>query len=82
MSPVRRANRNETMRRFQLTPSEDNRLANALRACEEIFNEDVLPGDAELMAPSDFYAAMAPGPSRTWSTAHGDEARLFPYLAA
>ncbi|WP_163152360.1 hypothetical protein [Bradyrhizobium uaiense] len=53
------------MRHFQLNPSEDNRLANALRACEEIFNEDVLPGDAELMAPSDFYAAMAPGPSRT-----------------
>ena len=73
---------NETRRVSELNLAEDNRLANALRISEEVFNADVLPRDAELMAPSDFYAAIASGPSRTRPTLRDEEVRLFPYLAA
>ncbi|MBW7961413.1 hypothetical protein [Bradyrhizobium sp. BR 10261] len=82
MSPVKQASRNETRRCFQLNFAEDNRLANALRVCEAIFSEDVLPCHAELMAPSDFYAAIASGPSRTRPTAKDEELTLLPFLAA
>ncbi|OPY97827.1 hypothetical protein A5906_36875 [Bradyrhizobium sacchari] len=71
-----------TKRRFQLNPAEDNHLSKTLRVCEEIFNADVLPCDAELMAPSDLYAAITSGPSRTLPTTESEGARPFPYLAA
>ncbi|KRQ08255.1 hypothetical protein AOQ71_22440 [Bradyrhizobium manausense] len=82
MSPVKQANRNETRHCLQLNFAEDNRHANALRVCEALFSEDVLPGDAKLMAPSDFYAAIASGPSRTRPTARDEEVALLPFLAA
>ncbi|MDA9430223.1 hypothetical protein [Bradyrhizobium sp. CCBAU 51627] len=68
--------------RFQLDLAEDNGLANALRIRDELFSSDVLPADAKLMAPSDFYAATALRPSRTRPTAGAERARRFPYLAA
>jgi len=73
---------NATKRRFELNLAEDDDLASAMRVCEETFNADVLPRDVELMAPSDFYAAIASGPSRTRPTTRGEGARLLPYLAA
>jgi hypothetical protein len=70
-------------RPFLLDLAEDNGPANALRMLEETFNADVLPRDAELMAPSDFYAAISSGPSRgRKQTSDDDRARPFPYLAA
>ncbi|QPF88647.1 hypothetical protein [Bradyrhizobium commune] len=35
----------------------DQNLANALRRCEDTFNEDVLPRDARLREPREFYSA-------------------------
>jgi hypothetical protein len=67
-----------TKRRFQLNPAEDHHLAEALRLCEEIFNADVLPCDAEPKGPSDLYAAIAFGPSRTLPSTESEGPRLFP----
>lgn len=39
----------------------DENLANALRRCEDAFNEDVLPLDAKLSEPREFYAAVEMG---------------------
>ncbi|WP_426419693.1 hypothetical protein [Bradyrhizobium genosp. A] len=39
----------------------DENLANALRRCEDAFNEDVLPLDARLREPREFYAAVDMG---------------------
>lgn len=36
----------------------DENLANALRRCEDAFNEDVLPLDARLHEPREFYATV------------------------
>ncbi|MBR1133065.1 hypothetical protein [Bradyrhizobium iriomotense] len=71
-----------TKRSFRLNPAEDDGLANALRVCEETFNADALPQGIELMAPCDFYAAIAFGRSRTRPRARDEGVRLFPYLAA
>ena len=57
-------------------------LAGALGLAEAPFSEDVLPCDAELMAPADFYAALASGPRRTRTTATAERIRFFPCLAA
>ena len=62
MSSLKEATRIKTNCPFQLDLAEDNGLANALRTREETVNADLLPRDAELMAPSDFYAAIASGP--------------------
>ena len=82
MSSLNEATRINTNCPFQLDLAEDSGLANALRTREETFNADVLPRDAELMAPSDFYAAIASDPSPSRPTTRGEGARLFPYLAA
>ncbi|WFU74908.1 hypothetical protein [Bradyrhizobium sp. CB2312] len=82
MSSLKDANRDETGRAFQLDPTGENELANALRVREETFSSDVLPHDAELIAPSDFYAPIVSGPPRTRPTTKADRAALFPYLAA
>ncbi len=83
-----KANRlNETRRHFQLNLAGDGGLANTLRIRDGIFNADVLPRDPELMAPSDFYAAIVlgslrvPKRARKQTTEEGG-ASLFPYLTA
>ena len=83
MSSLEKANRsNLTRHRFQLDLAEDIGLVDALRRAEESFSSDVLPRDAELMAPRDFYAALASRPQRIRPTTGAERARLFPYLAA
>jgi|GEM_PF-3679407 len=82
MSSRKEATQIKTNRPFQLDLAEDDHLANALRMSEAVFNEDVLPRDAELMAPSDFYAAIASRPSHTSPTTRDERLRLFPHLAA
>ncbi|MGY4625500.1 hypothetical protein [Bradyrhizobium sp. USDA 4486] len=82
MSSLKEATRFKTNRPFRLDLAEDNGLTNALHIREATFNEDVLPRDAELMAPSDFYAAIASDPSPPRPTTRAEGARLFPYLAA
>jgi hypothetical protein len=83
MSSLKEAARFRTNRPLQLDLAEDNSLANALRRREETFNADVLPSNAELMAPTDFYATLAFGQSRGLKqTTEGQMARPFPYLAA
>ncbi|MGY3609787.1 hypothetical protein [Bradyrhizobium sp. Leo121] len=71
MAVVEETRLKETRRVSELNLEEDNRLVNALRMGEEVFNADVPPPDAELRAPSDFYAAIASGPPRTRSNAPG-----------
>lgn len=39
----------------------DENLADALRRCEDTFNEDVLPLDARLREPREFYSAVDMG---------------------
>ncbi|WP_027535269.1 hypothetical protein [Bradyrhizobium sp. WSM3983] len=39
----------------------DENLADALRRCEDTFNEDVLPLDARLQEPREFYSALDMG---------------------
>ncbi|WP_439370299.1 hypothetical protein ACRQ5Q_35715 [Bradyrhizobium sp. PMVTL-01] len=83
MTSLKEAARCETSRPLQLDLAEHNSLANALRRREETFNADVMPSNAELIAPSDFYATIAFGPSRgRTQTTEGQMARLFPYPAA
>ncbi|WGD54626.1 hypothetical protein QA641_12335 [Bradyrhizobium sp. CB1650] len=82
MSSLKEASRLNQSRSFQLILAEDKGLLNALRLCEATYNADVLPRDTELMAPSDFYAAMCFRPSRTRPRTEAERARLFPYLAA
>ncbi|MGY3235053.1 MULTISPECIES: hypothetical protein [unclassified Bradyrhizobium] len=67
---------------LQLDLAADGGLAGALGLAEAAFSEDVLPCDAELMAPADFYAALASGPRRTRTTATAERSTLFPCLAA
>ena len=82
MSSLEKANRsNLAESRFQLDLANDIGLVGALRRGEESFNSDVLPRDAELMAPRDVYAALASGPPRTRPTTRGERASRFPYLA-
>lgn len=50
-----RAPRNLTAKPLDL--GGDENLADALRQCEDRFNEDVLPLDARLREPREFYAA-------------------------
>jgi len=82
MSSLKEAARFKTSRPFQLDLADGNSQANALRRREETFNADVMPSNAELMAPSDFYAPIAIGPSRgRTQTTEGKMARPFPYPA-
>ncbi|SFP56036.1 hypothetical protein SAMN05216330_108134 [Bradyrhizobium sp. Ghvi] len=82
MSSLKESSTFHQTRCFQLNLAEDNGLRDALRVCEVTYNADVLPRDTELMAPSDFYAAMCFGASRTRPRTGTERARLFPYLAA
>ncbi len=43
---------------FPLNLAADANLSKPLRGCEDAFNEDVLPSDAVLKAPREFYAAL------------------------
>jgi len=67
---------------LQLDLADDRDLAGALRLAEAAFNEDVLPRDAELMAPADFYTALASAPQRTRTTTRPERTGALPYLAA
>jgi hypothetical protein len=71
-----------TERRFQLHLPKDIGLATALRIREESFSADVLPRGAALVAPSDFYAAIAFRPTAARPGTEAERARLFPDLAA
>jgi hypothetical protein len=53
----------------------DENLADALRRCEDTFNEDVLPLDARLREPREFYSALDMGcPPRSRKQARSKQA--------
>lgn len=55
----------------------DENLADALRRCEDTFNEDVLPPDARLREPREFYSALDMGcPPRNRKQAKSKQAAL------
>ncbi|WP_315784197.1 hypothetical protein [Bradyrhizobium sp. SZCCHNPS1003] len=63
----RRSPRDAARSGFPLNLAADANLSNALRGCEDAFNEDVLPSDAELKAPREFYTAIVSArPSCAW----------------
>ncbi len=75
--------RSSTAKRpLRLSLAHDNGLATVLRSIEATFNADVLPPDVELMAPNEFYAAIASGSSRTRPRPEDGRTTQLSYLAA
>ena len=59
MSSVKASNEfKDSSRRSPLDLTADKSLVRALYGREDTFNDDVLPGDAPLIAPREFYAAV------------------------
>jgi hypothetical protein len=75
MSSLKEAAKFKSSRPFRLDLAEGNSQANALRRREETFNADVMPSNAEPMAPSDFYATTAFGPSRGREQSRGSNGK-------